>query len=238
MEKIKMKKNFKFYAIIWTIMLAVFNVITFVSPAEAAGMNKFGGAFWVGYIFITIAFIGQLAVSFFAFSATNMQKFFYRIPLITISWTGLILTLIFGTLCMAIPNLPNWIGIILCFAILGFNAISLVKANMAADIVGEIDQKVKTQTFFIKSLTVDADTLMARATTEEIKAECKKVYEAIRYSDPMSNDALSSIESEITIKFAELSEAVKAKDAEKVAETAKEVVILVGDRNKKCKLLK
>lgn len=233
-----MKKNFKFYAIIWVIMLAIFNVATFVSPAEALGMNKFGGAFWAGYIFITIAFIGQLAVSFYAFSAKNMQKFFYRTPLIRISWTGLILTLIFGTLCMAIPDLPNWVGIILCFAILGFNAISLTKANMAADMVAEIDQKVKVKTFFIKSLTVDADTLMSRATTDEIKAECKKVYEAIRYSDPMSNDALVSIESEITIKFQELSEAVKAKDTEKVTETAKELVILVEDRNKKCKFLK
>lgn len=233
-----MKKNFKFYAIIWAVMLAIFNIATFVSPAEAAGMNKFGGAFWAGYIFITLAFIGQLAISFYAFSAKNMQKFFYKIPLIHISWTGLILTLIFGTACMAIPNLPNWVGIILCYAILGFNAISLTKAGMAAELVDEVDQKVKVKTFFIKTLTVDADTLMASAATEEIKAECKKVYEAIRYSDPMSNDALFSIESEITIKFTELSDAVKANDTEKVTTLAKEVVILVGDRNKKCKLLK
>lgn len=233
-----MKKNFKFYAIIWVIMLAIFNIVTFVSPNEAAGMNKFGGAFWVGYIFITVAFIGQLAMSFYAFSAKNMQKFFYRIPLITISWTGLILTLVFGTLCMAIPDLPEWIGIILCFAVLGFNGISLTKANMAADIVDGIDQKVKTQTFFIKSLTVDADTLMASAKTEEIKAECKKVYEAIRYSDPMSNEALVSVESAITVKFAELSAAVAVGEIDRITSLANEVVILVGDRNKKCKLLK
>lgn len=233
-----MKKNFKFYLVIWAIMLAIFNVAVFVSPNQAAGMNKFGGAFWSGYIFITLAFIGQLAISFFAFSRKNMQKFFYRIPLINISWTGLILTLIFGVLCMVIPDLPNWVGIILCFTILGFNAISLAKANMAADIVDELDQKVKDKTFFIKSLTVDADTLMASAKTEEIKAECKKVYEAIRYSDPMCNEALASIESAINVKFAELSEAVKINDNEKVIENAKELIILVDDRNKKCKLMK
>ena len=233
-----MKKNFKFYAVIWAVMLAIFNVAVFVSPAKMAGMNKFAGAFWSGYIFITLAFIGQLAVSFYAFSAKNLQKFFYKVPLINISWTGLILTLIFGTACMVVPNLPNWVGIILCFAVLGFNAISLVKANMAGTLVEEVDQKIKVKTFFIKSLTVDADTLMARATTDEIKAECKKVYEAIRYSDPMSNDALASVESEITIKFNELADAVKAENLAKVTDSAKEVIILVGDRNKKCKLLK
>jgi hypothetical protein len=79
---------------------------------------------------------------------------------------------------------------------------------------------------------------MASAKTEEIKATCRKVYEAIRYSDPMSNDALAAVEWQITIKFTELSEAVKANDGDRVSELANDVVILVGDRNKKCKLLK
>ena len=79
---------------------------------------------------------------------------------------------------------------------------------------------------------------MAGAKSDEAKAECRKVYEAIRYSDPMSNDALSAVEGQISIKFAALSEAVNADDIEKVKELAKEVIVLVGDRNKKCMLLK
>ena len=233
-----MNKNTKFYIGAWTILLAIFNVATFVSPNEAAGMNKFGGAFWAGYIFITLAFIGQLAVSLYAFSAKNMQKFFYKIPLITISWSGLILTLVIGVACMAIPNLPNWVGIVICFAILGFNAISLAKANVAADLVGATDDKIKVQTFFIKSLTVDAESLMARAKNDAVRKECKEVYDAARYSDPMSNPALASVESEITIKFAKLTEAVASDNIESVTELANELVILIGDRDMKCKLLK
>lgn len=233
-----MNKNFKYYVCIWAILLVVFNIATFVSPNEAAGMTKFGGAFWVGYIFITLAFIGQLAVSFFAFNAKNMQKFFYKIPLIRISWTGLILTLIFGVLCMVIPDLPNWIGIIVCFAVLAFNAISLAKANIAADIVSETDDKVKAQTSFIKTLTVDAESLMSRAQNETAKSAVKKVYEAVRYSDPMSNDGLSGVEGDITIKFSKFTEAVISEDSETVVTLADEIIILLGDRNKKCRLLK
>lgn len=88
-----MKKEYKSYLIIWTILLAIFNIAVFVSPSEAAGLSKFGGAFWSGYAFITLAFIGQLAVFFIAFKAENLQKLFYSIPLIRISYTGLILTL-------------------------------------------------------------------------------------------------------------------------------------------------
>ena len=54
----------------------------------------------------------------------------------------------------------------------------------------------------------------------------------------MSNDALASAESQITLAFAKLTEAVEADNAETVKETAREVIILVNDRNKKCKLLK
>ena len=232
-----MNKNFKYYAGIWAILLVIFNIATFVSPNEVAGMTKFGGAFWVGYIFITLAFIGQLAVSFFAFNTKNMQKFFYKIPLIRISWTGLILTLIFGVLCMVIPDLPNWIGIVACFAVLGFNAISLVKANIAADIVSEIDDKVKVQTSFIKTITVDAESLMSRAQNETAKTAAKKVYEAVRYSDPMSNDGLSGIESELSIKFNQFAGAVTA-NSKDIATIAEELVVLISDRNKRCKLLK
>ena len=200
-----MNKKFKYYAIIWAILLAVFNVICFVTPGEAAGMSKFGGAFWVGYIFITIAFIGQLVCAYMAFKAENPKKLFYNLPLVTVSYTGLILTIVFGALCMAIPNLPNWVGIIVCLLVLAFNAIAVIKAKAASDVVENIDNKVKAQTLFIKSLTVDADSLLAHATTPAAKDACKQVFEAVRYSDPMSNDALAGVESQNTLKFNSLS---------------------------------
>ena len=79
---------------------------------------------------------------------------------------------------------------------------------------------------------------MSRAKSETIKAKCKKVYEAVRYSDPMSSAALTSIESDITIKFSKLFEAVVSEDSEVAVTLADEIIILLGDRNKKCRLLK
>lgn len=233
-----MKKGFKMYMAIWAILLAVFNVACFATPSKAAGLTKFGGAFWAGYIFITLAFIGQLICAFIAFKAENAKKLFYNLPIITISYTGLILTIIFGAVCMAVPNLPNWVGIIVCLAILAFTAIAVIKASAAAEIVANVDEKVSTQTSFIKNLTTDVQALVSRAKSEPVKAECKKVYEAARYSDPMSDDSLSVIEAEITVKMGELAAAIGTDDAEKAKEIADEIVILVGDRNKKCKAMK
>lgn len=232
-----MNKKFKYYAIVWAILLAIFNVICFVTPGEAAGMSKFGGAFWAGYIFITIAFIGQLVCAYIALKTDDKTKLFYNIPIIRVSYTGLILTVVFGALCMAIPNLPNWVGIIVCLLILAFNAIAVIKAKAASDVVENSDKKEKAQTFFIKSLTVDAETLLARAATPEAKDACKKVYEAVRYSDPMSNDDLAGIESQIALKLNDFSNAVTT-DSDSIETLANDLVILIGDRNKKCKLLK
>lgn len=232
-----MKKVMKFYCVIWAILLALFNVISFVSVGWAE-TPKYTPSFWIGYIFITIAFIGQLICTYFALKDNDSKKTFYNISLISISYTGLILSFIFGGLCMIISPLPYWIGIILCAIALGLNAIAVVKASAAIDIVCEIDEKVKERTFFIKSLTVDAENLISRAKSEAVKAECKKVYEAVRYSDPMSSNALASIESEITIKFANFSNAVVSDDTGVTVEYATELVILIGERNKKCRFLK
>ena len=108
---------------------------------------------------------------------------------------------------------------------------------VAADIVSEIDDKVKAQTTFIKTLTVDAESLMCRAQNETAKTATKKVYEAVRYSDPMSNDGLSSIESEISIKFNQFAGVVTA-NGEDIATVSEELIVLITDRNKRCKLLK
>lgn len=232
-----MKKVFKFYSVIWAVLLALFNVISFVSVGWA-GISKYTPSFWIGYAFITLSFIGQIVCAYFALKDDDIKKTFYNVSLIAASYTGLILSFVFGGLCMIISLLPYWVGILLCAIVLGINVIAIIKASAVVDIVSSIDEKAKESTFFIKSLTVDAESLMSRAKSETIKAECKKVYEAIRYSDPMSNGALVSIESEITIKFSNFSDAVVSDKFHVASECATELVILIDERNKKCKLLK
>ena len=232
-----MKKVFKFYSVIWAVLLALFNVISFVSVGWA-GISKYTPSFWIGYAFITLSFIGQIVCAYFGLKDNDIKKTFYNVSLIAASYTGLILSFVFGGLCMIISLLPYWVGILLCAIVLGINVIAIIKASAVVDIVSSIDEKAKENTFFIKSLTVDAESLMSRAKSETIKAECKKVYEAIRYSDPMSNGALVSIESEITIKFSNFSDAVVSDKFNVASECATELVILIDERNKKCKLLK
>lgn len=234
-----MKKNFKIYALIWAVLLVAFNVVVFlVRPVIPGYAINYDARFWIAWAFILAASLGNLMCANFAFKADNLKKMFYNLPLITVSRSALVVMLSAGCILMLIPNCPAWIAAVVCILILAFNAIAVAKAVWAADTVSGIDEKVKTQTAFIKNLTIDAEGLLARAKSDAVKAECKKVYEAVRYSDPMSNEALSVIEAQIATKMEELAAAVGADDAAKAKEIANEIVILVNDRNKKGRLLK
>ena len=234
-----MKKNFKFYALMWAVLLAVWCAVVFlVRPILPGYVINYDARFWIAFVFIVLAFIGNLVCAHLAFKAKNSKKMFLNLPLITVSWSALITMLIVGSVLMLIPNCPAWITAVVCIIILAFNAIAVIKAGWAANAVSKVDERVAAQTSFIKSLIVDTESILSRAKSDAVKAECKKVHEAVRYSDPMSNDALSVIEAKITVKVDEFSSAVGADDAEKAKEIAGEIIILVADRNKKCKAVK
>ena len=232
-----MKNGFKFYALIWLALVVVFNVIAFVSVGWI-GYEKYTSSFWIGYIFIMVAFVGQLICSYVALKETNINKTFYNISLVKTSFTGLIVSFVFGGTCMLISPLPYWVGILLCAIVLVLNILSVIKAFTAAKIVAVIDDEVKIETLFVKTLTVDAESLLYRAKSEVVKNECKKVYDAVRYSDPMSNEMLASAETQITVKFSDFSSAVNENNIDAVKALAREVVVLVDERNRKCRSLK
>lgn len=227
-----MKKNFKFYAIIWAISIIVFNAIAFVAPTEKEG------SFWVGYILIMATFVIQIACSYLFFKQDTKDKVFLNIPILTISYIALIVSIIFGIIFMAVTKLPTWIAVIISLLVTAFYLIAIISTNSATNIIQKVDKEVKTQTFFIKSLTIDAQTLTARAQSIKTKNLTEKVYEAIRYSDPMSNDALASSESAITIKFKDFEKAIINNDENSATTISNELLILINDRNQKCKLLK
>ena len=231
-----MKKNYKNYIVVWAVLVLMFNLIVFITPNEVAGVSKFHSSFWVGYIFITLTFITQLFVTLYSLKG-NIEKTFYNVPLISISFVTTIVMLVVGTVCMAVPIIPVWLGVILCATVLAVAVVIGMQAKATADIVGGIDERIKNKTFFMKSLRVDVESLQARAGNSEIANEMKKVWDAVRYSNPVSAEALSGIEAQITIKYADLADAVDKEDVQAVKKVSKELQILINDREKKSRLL-
>lgn len=232
-----MNKKQLTYTVAWLVLVAIFNIIVFVVPV-ADGYEKYLGAFWGAYVFAMLAFVGQLICSLVALKEDDKQKLFYNIPLIRISYSTLILAIIISSTCFLIPDFPNWIAVVACVIVLGFMIITVIKAKSGADVVANIDNKVKEQTLFIKMLRNDVELLASKTGVGEMTEHINKVVDVVRYSDPMTNNALSSVESQITLKFAELSKSVEEKNVDAVKALVDEMLVLIEDRNKKCRILK
>ena len=234
-----MKKNFKYFGIVWLVVFVLFNAITFLIPNEVFGITRFDKAgFWIAYALITVAFIAQLVTAYIFVKDDSAEKTFLHIPLIRTGYAAVIVSAIVGLIFMIFPVLPAWIGAIVCLLIAGYFAIACVNAGAAANAVEQVGQKVKEQTQFMKMAVAEAANIIARATTEEIKAETKKVYEALRYSDYMSNPALETLESAIDKQLKALKSAVADANDEEVKRITKELLLTIQERNVKCKLLK
>ena len=232
-----MKNKFKYYVGAWAVLFAVYNAVVFlVRPAISDFEISYDVRFWVAWIAVIAAFVGNLFCAKFAFRAKDSEELLYRVPLITLSRKCLIFMFIVSGALMLVPNCPAWISAVLCIAILGFNAISVIKASAAAELTVETGEKVKNKVSLMRALTADAENLVSVAKTDEAKADCKRVYEALRYSDPISNDALSDIEYDIKRTLEGFANQVKSR--ENCSELADELVNMIGERNKKCKAVK
>ena len=219
-----MRKSFKYFLAIWFICLLTFLAFVFIIPSTIDGktiiqlvslisikdayimslsgigdmvFTKYGGAFWPCFILIILTFLINLLGSHHAFAEKNNQKFFYNIPLIKISYTGLLLNLIFGTICMFIPGCPIWLGSLVCALIILITILSMIKASALSEIVSKKDDDIKASTANMKRLVALAETNYKNESDATKKEELRKVYEALKYSNPVSSEETKDIELEI-----------------------------------------
>ena len=222
-----MKKNKGMAYAVLAIAFVLFNVIAFAVPTAKTA------TFWIAYAFSVVAFASQIVIWKFAFKgADSLKSKFLGIPLISVGITYLIVQIIAFAIFMALPLMASWIALVVCALILGVSAICLVGTETGREEINRVEEKVEKKVFYIKSLQVDIEMLASAERDADTKAALTKLAEKIRFSDPMSNEALNDLEADITAKVEEL------KTAENKAEIITVLDSLITERNKKAKLLK
>ena len=233
-----MNKYLKSYLLVWALVVVTFIAVALLVPQQIGMWNKNESSFWVTFVMILLVFVAQLGCSFLVFKKGNGQQKFLRLPIIYISYVALIVMLLVEIRCAVLPASQNWIGIILGLVILTFYGVAVLSTTTATGMIQETEQKIKTETSFIRSLGVDAELLQKKAGTSVLTEITKKVYEAIRYSDPHSNQTLAELEGRLSAAFVEFSEAVKEGDENLGKEKAESFLLLLNERNSKCRMLK
>ena len=231
-----MKKTAIYYSVIWLISLAIFNVITFVTPKDLG--NKLEGSFWAGYVFVTVAFVAHLACAIYAFVKNDLRKTFYNLSLVRISYTGVVIMLIVGSISMTVRFIKPWVAIVACAVVLAFNIIALTKATAAAVLVSDVDARVAGETALIHKLTSEARAVLLSTNDPTLQSEAKKIYEALRYSDPTDHADLSELNWQIKGGLNAFAAAVKKEDGDLAAVEAQNLLALLESRNMQLKALK
>lgn len=222
-----MKKNStKGYLILGTLFLLV-SIIAFVVPTVKTT------AFWVAYAFTTIAFVAQIGIWKIVLGKEDTLKSkFLGFPVVHVGIVYLIIQILAFAIFMFAPTLPIWSAIVVCSCIAGISAVCMIAADTGRGEIERVEVKVQRKVFYIKSLQVDVEMLADAEQDTDTKKALEQLAEKIRFSDPMSSEQLSALESSIAFKV----------DALKIAANKMELISelnsLLIERNKKCKLLK
>ena len=209
------------------ILFLTLSVLVFVLPTKKTE------ALLIVYVFTAIAFIAQIAIWKNTFRKKDKLKSkFLGLSVVYISIIYLIIQIIVLVIFTAIPTLPIWSAIIICTVILGISTICMLTGEVGRNEIERVEEKVHKKVSFIKELQTNVELLIDTESNATVKIALQQLAEQIRFSDPMSNEALTEIEENITTKVTEL------KTTSNKLEVIQELNLLLTERNKKGKILK
>jgi hypothetical protein len=214
----------------------MFNILVFTIPFLR------GAVFWIAYFFTSIAFASQIVIFKIAFEKANsLRRVFLGFPIVKIGYTFLTLQLIIcaGLMIRAtfVPFMQVWIAIVPSVILLACTAISVIFSDAARERIEQLEIKQIVSTTFITNLQADLASLLPRISDNDLRVKTEKLSEAVRYSDPVSNEELTELEETISRQFLKLKQAVLESDSIATG-LADELSFLLNERNNKCKMLK
>ncbi len=209
------------------ILFTLISVIAFVIPTPKTSV------FWISYGFTVVAFALQIFIWKKVLSTKDTLKSkFLDIPIIHIGIVYLILQIVFFVVFTVLPMFSLWSAIVTDVLILTICSVSMLSVDIDRNEIDRVQEKVQKKVFYLKNLQADIELLADVETDVQVKGSLEKLAEVICYSDSMSCDELSDIETKISVKAEQL------KTTPNKGIMIEEILMLLSERNKKCKLLK
>ena len=225
-----MKKNFTRSAICLGVLLLLYILLAFLIPFPKTAV------FWLSFGFTLVAF----AVTGWALYTAFLKKpgstsRFYGFPIARI---GVIYgggQLVCGLVFMALGKwIPTWLAVLVYAAMLGAAVIGLMGAETVVDTIQSQDQKMKQDVRFMRDLQSKVNQMAAQCSLPEVKQFC----ENIRYSDPVSSEALVEIDLDLSAAVDNLQSAIIDGDNIAIRQLAQKADNVLSERNRLCKLNK
>ena len=232
-----MKNLFKKYLILIGLFLVVYSVFVFVIPFAKQNI----ATFVITYITSVIAISAQAYFAKVSFSNESLKSKFYGFPIAKVGFVYLLAQLIVSIIVYvvgAFVNIAPWIIIIIEVVIIALAAFGLITTTSYKDVIEELEEKVVVDKSFISKLKLDASSYVYRITSKETKELFDKFVDIVKYSDPISNDSLKSIENEIDTKFNEIKDLINQENYLLANREINTIINLMNSRNELCKRTK
>lgn len=229
-----MKKNAIRWWVVLGVVLVVYNVLAFALPFPKTAV------FAVSYLFTMIAILAQIYVIRTAFyRGEGVKSKFYGFPIAKLGVIYLAVQLIAGLVFMALGLIvPVWLPLALYVVLLGIAAAGFVAADAARDEVVRQEVKLEKDVSRMREFQAKGRALVALNQVPEAARPLEKLAEDLRFSDPVSSEALTETEDQLAECLAQLQEAVSAQKTEQILSVCQEAERILAERNQLCKLNK
>lgn len=218
---------------ILAIIFVLYNVVIFTFADTSTA------TFWSAYIFTIVSFLLQIGVFWFLYSRKALPSAIHLgIPLTVIGIIYLIIQIVAGASFMCTSGISLKISNVTQAVILGVYLIISVAALLGKTTIEDRREIVNGKVMFLQLLQDEVVTMQTDTIDSSVAARLSELAELIRFSDPMSHPSLALLEQKIGNALAELSNKIKDNDIDSANKLCNEVERLLGERNRKCKILK
>jgi len=219
------------------ILFVLFNGIVF----SLNGFRDHGPAFWLSVVFMNIAVVATILCVFLLKGRTEEPRdWFLGYPFYKHCFAYLLVTLLVSVIFIALDHTTLSWGLVFSvqLLVLAVFAALIISCFMAKQTVEEVQTAVKVNTNFMKQLRLDAEALCAQAEDAAVKAAAQALCEELRYSDPVSSPDLAEAEQRLAAKLDDACACLTVKDNAGALEACKSAMLLLKDRNRRCKAMK
>lgn len=229
-----MKKNTMRAGIGLGVLLILYILIAFLIPFVKTAV------FWVSFLFTLIAF-GVVAASIYIAFIRNPEakSKFYGFPIAKIGVMYGAAQLLAGLIFMALGLwIPVWAAVLVYALLLGAAVIGLISADAVVEDIHNQDGKLRKNVALMRALQSKLNQMAAQCDDPDASSAVKKFAEELRYSDPVSSDALADIERDLTAAVEELQSAIVDGDSAATKQLCRKASGILVERNRLCKLNK
>ncbi len=237
----KLDSKSKILLVALAAVFLAFNAVFFLI-ASVMSLDIMSASTIISWVFMAIGFVSFLVFTKMSTNDSGLQNVMFLgftivkhcIVYLIVDFALCVLTLIISAFTVL-----NWIWVLLIQAIVLLVHIIFVLLCIASKkTIENVGAKIAQKTSYMKLLKADAESLPDYCQDSEARAEFAAFAEAVKYSDPVSCEALESLEQRLSELVSKMKEELGDNNVETAKADCAKATLLLKERNTKCKVLK